>query len=78
MTEENKEAEPQTKEQEKDRWRDTRRMAWLSMIAGCIFPFLVVLTENQDLSGLAMPFYTFLGAVIGVYVGFSTWQSKWK
>lgn len=78
MAEKKDEAEPQTKEQKKDRWKDVRHMAWLPMIAGCLFPFLVVFTESQDLMGLSMPFYTFLGAVVGVYVGFSTFDKKWS
>jgi len=78
MSGEDQGTQPQTKKQEKDRWKDIRWMAWVSMIAGCLFPMLVVVTNSKGLSGLAMPFYTFLGAVVGVYVGFSTWEGKWR
>ncbi len=69
---------PETVSQKRRRWANTRRMAWLAMVAACIYPGLIVYSESSHLVQTAMPFYTFMGAVVGVYVGFSTWEEKWR
>lgn len=77
-TETGPENKPETAEQRKRRWANTRRMAWLAMIAGCLFPVLLVISENPELGKIAWPFYVFMGSVVGVYVGFSTAEDKWR
>jgi hypothetical protein len=55
-----------------DRWRNRRRMAWLSMLAGLVFPLLILVSESPTLGTIAMPFYIFVSAVVGSYMGFAT------
>jgi len=55
-----------------DRWKNRRRMAWLSMLAGLVFPLLILVTESPTLGDIAMPFYVFVSAVVGSYIGFAT------
>lgn len=79
MPETEKENKPQTDAQKKRRWQNTRRMAWLAAISGCLlFPALVAATDSDNLAQAAMPFYLFTGSVVGVYIGFSTAEDKWR
>jgi hypothetical protein len=55
-----------------DRWKNRRRMAWLSMLAGLAFPLLILASESPTLGTIAMPFYLFVSAVVGSYMGFAT------
>lgn len=55
-----------------DRWKNRRRMAWLSMLAALAFPLLILTSESPTLGTIAMPFYIFVSAVVGSYMGFST------
>lgn len=63
---------------EKDRWKNRRRMAWLSLIAGLAFPVLLLFTESAQLGAVAGAFYTFAGAVVAAYIGFATWDDVSK
>jgi hypothetical protein len=51
-------------------------MAWLSMIAGLLFPLLILGTNDPNLGAIAVPFYMFVSAVVGAYIGFATWDDK--
>jgi len=55
-----------------DRWKNRRRMAWLAMLAGLAFPLLILASESPTLGTIAMPFYIFVSAVVGSYMGFAT------
>jgi len=55
------------------RWKNRRRMAWLCTFASVLFPGLSVFA---DIASIAGPFYLFTGAVVGAYIGFSTWDDK--
>jgi hypothetical protein len=57
-----------------DRWKNRRKMAWLSMIAGLLFPLLILASESPTLGQIALPFYGFIGAVLASYFGFATWD----
>lgn len=61
-----------------DRWRNRRRMAWLSLIAGLTFPLLILFTDSAQLKDIAVPFYMFVSAVVGAYIGFATVDDKWQ
>ena len=61
-----------------DRWTNRRRMAWLSLIAGLCFPLLLLVTDSQQLKDIATPFYMFVSAVVGSYIGFATIDDKWS
>ena len=62
----------------KVRWKNRRRMAWICLIAGIGYPGLILLSESTQLGEIAMPFYLFVGAVVGAYIGFSTAEGKWS
>ena len=53
-------------------------MAYASLIGALTFPLLVLGSDSQNLVGLAGAFYTFVGAVVGAYVGFATMDDKWQ
>lgn len=57
-------------------WRNRRRMAWVAMIAGAVYPVLVLATESSELGDIAGPFYLFVGMVVGVYIGAATWNDN--
>ena len=59
-----------------DRWKNRRKMAWLSMFAGLLFPLLILGTDDPNLGAIAVPFYMFVSAVVGAYIGFATWDDK--
>lgn len=61
-----------------DRWKNRRRMAWAALVAGLAFPVLLLLTQSDQLGALAGPFYVFVGAVVGAYIGFATVDDKWQ
>lgn len=55
-----------------DRWKNRRRMAWLSILAGLLFPLLILGTDGPNLGTIAMPFYLFVTGVVGAYIGCAT------
>ena len=59
-----------------DRWRNRRKMAWLSLISALLFPLLVLFTDK--LSDIATPFYMFVTGVVGAYIGFATVDDHWQ
>lgn len=61
-----------------DRWKNRRAMAWLALAAGLLFPVLLLATESPQLGAVAVPFYVFVGAVVGAYIGFATADDKWQ
>jgi len=62
----------------RDRWINRRRMAWMSLIAGLTYPLLVLVTDSTQLKDIAGPFYMFVSAVVGSYIGFATIDDKWN
>jgi len=65
---------PQSTLPDTDRWRNRRKMAWLSMLGGLAFPLLILATESATLGQIALPFYGFVGAVVAAYIGFATYD----
>lgn len=61
-----------------DRWTNRRRMAWISLLSGILFPLLVLFTANEQLGTIAGAFYMFVSAVVGSYIGFATFDDKWQ
>lgn len=61
-----------------DRWKNRRRMAWLALLAGLLFPVLLLWTESDQLGAVAGSFYIFIGAVVGAYIGFATVDDRWQ
>ena len=53
-------------------------MAWLSLAAGIAFPVLLLWSQSDQLGAVAGPFYIFVGAVVGAYIGFATVDDKWQ
>lgn len=50
------------------RWQNRRRMAWASVFGGLVGYPLVAAFE-PELVEIAMPFYLFVGTVVGAYIG---------
>jgi len=69
---------PDTQQSTLDRWKNRRRMAWLSMIAGLLFPLLILGTESPTLGTIAAPFYVFVGTVVAAYIGFAIYDDIHK
>jgi hypothetical protein len=63
---------------DKDRWKNRRRMAWASLVGGLAFPLLLLDTDSSQLGSVAGAFYLFIGAVVGAYIGFATVDDKWQ
>lgn len=61
---------------EPDRWKNRRKMAWLALAAGLLYPLLILAADSPQLTGIAMPFYTFVSMVLAAYFGFATWDDK--
>lgn len=62
----------------KDRWKNRRAMAWIALIAGLMYPLLILYTESDQLGAVAGPFYVFVMGVVGAYIGFATFDDKWQ
>ena len=61
-----------------DRWRNRRKMAWLSMLAGLLFPLLLLVTESAQLGQIATPFYVVVGMVVTAYIGGAVVDDHWQ
>lgn len=59
-----------------DRWKNRRRMAWLALVAGLMFPLLLLWSESDQLGAVAGAFYLFVTGVVASYIGFATWDDK--
>ena len=57
-----------------DRWKNRRRMSWLALIAGLLFPLILLISESEQVGAIATPFYLFVTGVISSYIGFATWD----
>jgi len=57
-----------------DRWKNRRKMAWLSIIAGLLFPLLILGTESAVLGQIALPFYGFVTGVVMTYITAATYE----
>lgn len=53
-------------------------MAWLALLAGLLFPVLLLWTQSDQLGAVAGSFYIFVGAVVGAYIGFATVDDRWQ
>lgn len=62
------------------RWKNRRRMAWVSLISMLIVTILVLFYIPEErlkiLSEVITWFYFSMASVIGCYMGFTTWASK--
>ena len=63
---------------EYDRWKNRRRMAWICMVAAVSYPLLVLASDSRQLGDIAIPFYMFVSAVVGAYIGFATIDDHWQ
>lgn len=55
-----------------NRWKNRRRMAWTALIAGLLFPLLLLWSQSDQLGAVAGAFYVFVATVVGAYIGFAT------
>lgn len=61
-----------------DRWKNRRKMAWSALVAGLLFPLLLLASESDQLGAVAGAFYVFITGVVGAYIGFATIDDKWN
>lgn len=59
----------------KIRWKNRRRMAWLAMVAGLLYPMLFLFVDSPNLASVAWPVMGFCGSIVSVYTGSSAWES---
>jgi hypothetical protein len=59
-----------------DRWKNRRKMAWITLLSGVAFPLLILGTDDPNLGTIAMPFYLFVTGVVGAYIGCATIDDK--
>ena len=66
----------------KVRWKNRRRMAWMSLISMILVTYLILFTnlcppERLKILSEVITWYYFASAsVIGAYMGFTTWASR--
>jgi uncharacterized integral membrane protein len=63
---------------EVDRWKNRRKMSWLAMIAGLLFPLLFLIKDSVQLGVIALPFYGFVSVIVVAYIGAATVDDKWS
>lgn len=61
-----------------DRWKNRRAMAWLSLVAGLLFPVGAFVSDSVHVAAVVAPFYLFVGSVVTAYIGFATADDKWQ
>ncbi len=54
-----------------DRWKNRRRMAWLALLAGLLFPLLLLWSDSDQLGSVAGAFYVFVTGVVASYIGWA-------
>ncbi len=59
-----------------DRWKNRRRMAWLALLAGLLFPLLLLWSDSDQLGSVAGAFYVFVTGVVASYIGWATIDDK--
>jgi hypothetical protein len=52
-------------------------MAYAALASGLLFPLLLARPETSGIGAVAVPFYAFVGATVGAYMGFATMDDKW-
>lgn len=63
---------------EVDRWKNRRRMCWLTLVAALLFPVLILVTNSSQLGVIAGPFYIFAGLIVTAYIGGAVIDDKWS
>ena len=48
------------------------------MTAAVGYPLLVLASDSKSLGDIAVPFYMFVSAVVGAYIGFATIDDRWQ
>ena len=61
-----------TRKGNRDQFLHRRRMAYVALAGGMLFPLLVLFTENPQVTALSMQFYAFVMMIIGGYYATST------
>lgn len=76
MCEPKPDPERETFIERRDRWKHRRRMAYTCLVAGLVFPLFMLAAGADRLTAVAHAFYFFVGAVVGSYIGFATWDDR--
>ncbi len=76
----NKEQKDAIDPTEPGRWKNRRRMAWLSLFSILAFTVaLLFFVDSDRLSAIEEAstwFYMSMASIVGAYMGFSTWAAK--
>jgi uncharacterized membrane protein YiaA len=59
-----------------DRWKNRRKMAWAALVAGLLFPLLLLWSDSDQLGSVAGAFYVFVTGVVASYIGWASWDDK--
>jgi len=63
-------------------WQNRRRMAWVALISMLIVTFCMLFYVKESrlssLDSVVTWFYTAMAAIVGSYVGFATFDQKWR
>ncbi len=65
-------------EQNRDRWRNRRAMAWAAFVAALVYPLLLLVAIPESVVALAPAYYGFCTLVVGLYIGFATVDDRWQ
>jgi hypothetical protein len=57
-----------------DRWKNRRKMAWITLLSGVSFPLLILGSESEVLGQIALPFYGFVVGVVMTYISAATYE----
>jgi hypothetical protein len=57
-----------------DRWKNRRKMAWITLLSGVAFPLLILGSESEVLGQIALPFYGFVVGVVMTYISAATYE----
>ena len=68
---------------EERRWKNRRRMAWLSLISMVLVTVVLLfapisIERIKTLSETIEWYYLSMASIVGAYMGFTTWASKKK
>jgi hypothetical protein len=64
------------------RWRNRRRMAWMSLLCMFVLTYFIIFTDIVPIARLTVLkevitwFYFACISVVGAYMGFTTWASR--
>lgn len=62
---------------QKAKYKNTRRMAWLCLVTSLCYPLLLLTGAGDKALALAPTFFTFTGAVVVAFTGIANARDGW-